>query len=1450
PQLRISSSIRVVSQEGDEEDAGVVSPLPEVQEYEDLPEDELFELLARQLETQNTTSAKRQRAEKELTKAAADEEELVPEEASPPPKRRSQKGHQREAVTEETVSATLQTLEQVEVSTKQSAEQHQQQQGLIITTTTTPQPPQPPAPPGTLSQAQELKVRLSCSCCLEERPCEAPQVDDFWKTRDTTSPGVKLQTCDTTEEEPTQEREGSATPPREEDDLHQEWEDIWAGRDSPPTHRVQEEEKTEEVQETYLVQEEDDEAQIEQWFTSEKTETHIKVSQSLVQEEHIWESSSENRQVLEETKCHIEEVADEAVIEKWFEEDMRGIQDVPDPETSAQLYDSDQSPPPKRRRGIQETRAISSVDTADESIDKTQEYAVEADVIPVFPAEVQRNIDLPSDVEDSPRYTTTETPLVILEKEVTEPLEEVKEEIPEPHGTPHEKFSDVPVEVEEFDFWGSHDASPSLEPKPAETDENIVSPPIQTLLESEVLEHPVKVEHDSQFPMEGSKELTESPHEITEEESHELSATLKDEKVSKPFLYTAVDSKEEANDCPAAPEVEFDFWGEKASSPPLKKQSTGVTDLTLLAEEREYDTYEVAKKEGTEHYEDIDEPPFKEQGVATEMVLEYKEINSQQVEFKKPASEHSVEIREERVSPPVKEDSGNSKSLMYGNEEASQPSEHSEEKTIYNLDEITNETIKEEFDFWSTQESEDITTKVVPSSVTEEQLLLDIQPTQEEVFDVLPREAAEDVRDEDEALLDTSSETQGATVTSRSMMEMDDIGPEADTIEVSRVSEDVSELFEKLARETDDTHVSGNIPKDLWTVLDKSQASQEELISTDSQMEVEDKREVVATHFFEDETQNTDLSFVEVIPRPCDTDTTPQHTENTETTEKDNGKETLENPIVVEISDPPGKYEEAFDASVSATDVKEGKFEAALDGQQQIIEPSPEGEDEFDFWGGKDSSPTLTPKPITDDSTEYKTEQNPESLVNIAKDKIPQVPSEDEDKTSERLAEFTETNGKEALEILQPESEQDVHEEEIDFWDTQDTSPPVRANVEPNIGKEFVDSPSDNVTTEVIQNTHTEEPDIDEEPIDSPSENVTTEIIKDTHTEEPDIGEESIDSPSENVTTEMIKDTHTEEPDIGEEPIDSPSDNVTTEMIKDTHTEEVQVVAEETSKLTEETEQEIDIWGDRETSPSFRSTRSIDTILPENVDSEIIIVDVEGTKVDTTIKPSVVVIEEAPKTLEQEDKLEQEVELEQEEQEEQVPEAPKQEQEEFDIWGSGDSSPPLRKRLDWKDEVTFISTEDISSLHQNESQELIETIITSEEVEVKAEKEIGISDEKDTVSSIQTETDLRKDEISYPTEVPGMEDFIKLPQEETEEMDFWCEREASPLVSRQQVQEETVDDKRLCYEDEAQVCDSSLGGVTPQSLPLNTDTAPQSADNTGTQQEGVEGIQPLVMSSW
>ncbi|KAK4312944.1 hypothetical protein Pmani_015667 [Petrolisthes manimaculis] len=261
---------------------------------------------------------------------------------------------------------------------------------------------------------------------FKSTPSQAPQVDDFWKTRDTTSPGVKLQTCDTTEEEPTQEREGSATPPREEDDLHQEWEDIWAGRDSSPTHRVQEEEKTEEVQETYLVQEEDDEAQIEQWFTSEKTETHIKVSQSLVQEEHIWESSSENRQVLEETKCHIEEVADEAVIEKWFEEDMRGTQNKQEEEDA-----------------MQDVQKVSPVEETDEDIDIWAERGTS-------PPPLRSKHWL-----ETEEATSKEAEAEYAQEEVEEAVSHISSEVAQ---------SDVSLDAsapeleDEFDIWGEKEA--------------------------------------------------------------------------------------------------------------------------------------------------------------------------------------------------------------------------------------------------------------------------------------------------------------------------------------------------------------------------------------------------------------------------------------------------------------------------------------------------------------------------------------------------------------------------------------------------------------------------------------------------------------------------------------------------------------------------------------------------------------------------------------------------------------------------------------------------------------------------------------------------------------------------------------------------------------------------------------------------------------------------------
>ncbi|XP_042234486.1 obscurin-like [Homarus americanus] len=138
--LLFDDELRVVSQDIDEEDAGIVSPVPEVQEYEDLPEDEeLFEKLAKEsqefLEREPSPPAKRQKPESQPLKEVVEELDFwaVKEEDDIP----VQSGRPSEGASPTSAKETVKgvTLEQVEES-RAAAEQKQ------APTTSSPTPQQ------------------------------------------------------------------------------------------------------------------------------------------------------------------------------------------------------------------------------------------------------------------------------------------------------------------------------------------------------------------------------------------------------------------------------------------------------------------------------------------------------------------------------------------------------------------------------------------------------------------------------------------------------------------------------------------------------------------------------------------------------------------------------------------------------------------------------------------------------------------------------------------------------------------------------------------------------------------------------------------------------------------------------------------------------------------------------------------------------------------------------------------------------------------------------------------------------------------------------------------------------------------------------------------------------------------------------------------------------------
>lgn len=146
--LLFDDELRVVSQDIDEDDAGVVSPVPEVQEFEDLPEDEeqLFEDLTKgsQEPREPSPPAKRQKPEsQEVTTTTSSE---VRTEAS------SQVTQQQQQVIFQTEEATVAVTKVVTGHTLEQVEEHP----VAEQTTTTPTPASP-TPKEPESQQQQVR---------------------------------------------------------------------------------------------------------------------------------------------------------------------------------------------------------------------------------------------------------------------------------------------------------------------------------------------------------------------------------------------------------------------------------------------------------------------------------------------------------------------------------------------------------------------------------------------------------------------------------------------------------------------------------------------------------------------------------------------------------------------------------------------------------------------------------------------------------------------------------------------------------------------------------------------------------------------------------------------------------------------------------------------------------------------------------------------------------------------------------------------------------------------------------------------------------------------------------------------------------------------------------------------------------------------------------------------
>lgn len=148
--LLFDDELRVVSQDIDEEDAGAVSPTPEVQDFEDLPEDDeaAFEGLVRDSqdlqEREPSPPAKRSKPEPQVIEEAAEFDFWADRETSPPLKTRdfpAPSSPSEDGVESSSPPVKGLTLEQVEEPSP-VAEQGQAPP-VTITTTTTPRQPQP-----------------------------------------------------------------------------------------------------------------------------------------------------------------------------------------------------------------------------------------------------------------------------------------------------------------------------------------------------------------------------------------------------------------------------------------------------------------------------------------------------------------------------------------------------------------------------------------------------------------------------------------------------------------------------------------------------------------------------------------------------------------------------------------------------------------------------------------------------------------------------------------------------------------------------------------------------------------------------------------------------------------------------------------------------------------------------------------------------------------------------------------------------------------------------------------------------------------------------------------------------------------------------------------------------------------------------------------------------------
>ncbi|XP_069971392.1 obscurin-like isoform X4 [Penaeus vannamei] len=480
--LLFDDELRVVSQDVDEDDAGVVSPVPEVQEFEDLPEDG------------------------EAAEALQGQEDFWAREPSPPAKRQKP-----EAVPEETAEVDFWAQKESTPPRRQPVP------GLAPAAEAAPEQVEESTP-----VAEQEKASAEQASFIPQEPSPSAQqdtIEDIWAKRETSPPFKKTKTTDTVQEEHTFEQiqeslaisAGAIVAETKVRDESESPIDIWGSREPSPAGRKDkvEVEEEEDLEDEFHDTEEDEAALIERWFDNETdVQKEIKTEASreqtiVVQQEDIidiWGSSSPPLRpraqvpfIDEGEEKQQEESPDEELIERWFdtEEQASGdkiLSEAVDKEAERAHLSAEEteSPPPKKPK-IDETQLHISGPSSSES--PVQEKPVATSEYDEATLE-----DFWAKCDSPPPRPKLQ---VIDESTPSPPKSPVEEKVDKKESPPKSpvKEEPSPVEAEEAfveDFFAGRE-SPLARPKPVlqpeEVSETVPSPP-----KSPVKEEPSPVE--------------------------------------------------------------------------------------------------------------------------------------------------------------------------------------------------------------------------------------------------------------------------------------------------------------------------------------------------------------------------------------------------------------------------------------------------------------------------------------------------------------------------------------------------------------------------------------------------------------------------------------------------------------------------------------------------------------------------------------------------------------------------------------------------------------------------------------------------------------------------------------------------------------------------------------------------------------------------------------------